>query len=346
MDILNSRPLKDIASLRLSEARYDPRKLALIHTAVTVGAAFLLTLVNYLTQWQINETVSGLSGMQMRSVWATVQMVLQTAVSIAMPFWNIGFIYAAIRMARGEKADLASLPEGFRRFGPVLRLQLLRGMIFFGLGFFCVYAGAFVYAISPLAFPLMEKLQPVMDASMTIEQVQEMLYALPQEELIQLMRPVLAIVGVLYAVVAIPAFYRFRMADFIIMDEPRMGAMVALLGSGQLMRRNRWKFFRLDLSFWWFYLPVALCMLLGSGDVLLELVGVQIPGMSGTVWLVVYVVAQLLQLAVYWRSYSYVQTVYATAYDALRQQKPEPPKPRPVPKHLPWDDQYEEQKPQ
>ena len=346
MGIENARPLKEYASLRLSEARYDPRKLALIYGAAAVGITFLLTLVNYLSQWQIDSTVSGLSGMHSRTLWATVQMVLQTAVSLALPFWSFGFLYGAIRMARGERVEPMSLLEGFRRFGPVLRLQILRGMIFFGMAIACLYVGSFVYAMTPFALPLMEKLQPMIEAGMAMEEMQAMFYALPEEEMLAMVRPALIIGGVMFVLVAVPSLYRFRMADFIIMDEPRVGGMIALVGSGQLMRRNRWKMFKLDLSFWWYYLAMGLCYLLGSADMVLEGLGVQIAGVSQWVWLGLYVAAQLLLLAVYWRSHSYVQTTYAAAFDALRQQKPEPPKPQPVPKNLPWDDNFERQDPQ
>lgn len=346
MGIVNTRSLKEYASLRLSEARYAPRKLALIYTAVAAGIAFLLTLVNYLSQWQINSTVSGLSGMQSRTIWATLQMALQTLSSIVLPFWNAGFLFAAIHLVRGEKAEPASLLEGFRRFGPVLRLQLMRGMIFFGMAIACMYIGSFVYAMTPLARPMVELLLPMMESGMTMEQMQEAIYVLPYEELMQLMKPMVIIAAILFALVAIPSIYRFRMADFIIMDEPRVGAIIALVGSGQLTRRNRWKLFKLDLSFWWFYLAEGLCYLMIHAPKLLGALGVPADGVSQWVWLGIYILALLLQVAVYWRSYSYVQTTYAAAFDVLRQQKPEPPKPRPVPKNLPWDNNYEVQDPQ
>ena len=100
MDIRNRRGLKEEAGRSLARASYNPRKLALIHTAVTVGVALLVTLLNYYLNHQMDNTVSGLSGMGSRRILATVQTTLQYIQAFAMPFWEIGFVFVALRLLR------------------------------------------------------------------------------------------------------------------------------------------------------------------------------------------------------------------------------------------------------
>ena len=45
MDIRNRHALKEMARRRLAEANCDPKKLALIHTAVSVGTALLIAFL-------------------------------------------------------------------------------------------------------------------------------------------------------------------------------------------------------------------------------------------------------------------------------------------------------------
>ena len=46
MDIHNHRALKSAAAEKLGQAAYDPRKLALLHTAISMGVALLITLID------------------------------------------------------------------------------------------------------------------------------------------------------------------------------------------------------------------------------------------------------------------------------------------------------------
>ena len=48
MDIRNRRALKQASAQALQEAAYDPRKLVLIHTAITLGASLLVTVLHYI----------------------------------------------------------------------------------------------------------------------------------------------------------------------------------------------------------------------------------------------------------------------------------------------------------
>jgi len=339
MDTSNPRALKDSASFRLSQATYPPRNLVLIHTGISLGAALVLALIQYYLETQIGST-GGLSGMGLRSVLETAQLTLQYALSIAMPFWNIGFIYVALQISKGEQATPKSLLEGFRRFGPVLRLQLLRGLVYFGVAIACIYASSFIFALTPLSAPLMDVFMPLMETASTMEELQLAVGQIPFNEMAQLIWPVLIIFGVLFGALAVLLFYRFRMADFVMMDRPNTSGLQALLFSGRMTRHHRMELFRLDLSFWWFYLLTALSMVASYADVILQYIAVELPVSPTVAWFGAYILGMLVQLLVYWKYYSYVKTTLAVAYEGLLQQMPEfpMPQPQPAPKKLPWDD--------
>ena len=341
MDIRNRRALKEAAGAKLAAAQYDPRRLALVHTGAALGVALLVMLINYLIGTQV-ETAGGLSGMGMRSVLGTVQTTLEYAVNIAMPFWEMGFIYAAVCMARGQRVGPASLLEGFRRFGPVLRLRLMKLFLYFGAAIACVYAASFLFMLTPFSTPMVETLLPLMESAMTVEEMELVLMQLPTEELIQMSVPYLVIFGILFLVAALFLCYRFRVADFILMDEPKTGALLAMSLSTRMTRRNRWELLKLDLSFWWFYLLAAVSVAVTYGDVLLPLMGVTLPMSAEAAWFVFYLLGAAVQLGLYWYGYSHLQTTWAVAHDTLRQmlqeQLTKPAVPQPVPQKLPWDD--------
>lgn len=335
MELLDSRYLKGLAGERLSQSRCPHKTVALLYGAVGLGAALVVSLLQYVLNQQIGNT-GGLSGLGARSVLQTVQTVLQYAVNIALPFWEMGFLFLTLRLARGEAADKGDLTAGFRRFGPVLRLLLIEGLLYSGAGIACLYAGAFVFAMSPLSFKMVEVLTPMIENGDSMEQIQEAIFAMPMEELLGLLLPFLIIAGILFAVVGIYLFYRFRLARLLVMDKKGMGAFAALILSGRMTKRRKWKLFRLDLSFWWYYALMALSVAVMYADVALQL-AIPETVSRDLLWLVCYALGVLLQLLLIWRRGSYVQTTYAAAYDQLLQAPAEGPRPRPTPQNLPWD---------
>ena len=337
MDIQNRRALKAYAAGRLQEQSYSPRRLALIHTAVASAGLLIVTLLNYLLSRKVGAT-SGLSGIGMRSILQTIQMALQYVINIALPFWQIGFIFAAIRMARGEQAKPVSLSEGFRRFGPVLRLMLLRGLIYGGVAIACVYLSSVIFTFTPAAWKMMELLMPLVESEADMMQLQNALLEMPLDQIAGLIWPVFVIFGVLYGLICIALFYRFRLSEFLIMDRPGTGALAALTLSGRLTRKNRLRLLRLDLSFWWYYALQLLSALLCYLDVLLAYVVVDLPVDAGTASLLSYALGLGAQVLLFACAGSYVHTTQAAAYDVLLQQPVQAPQPKPAPKSLPWDD--------
>ena len=114
MDIKNSRDMRKQAKDALASASYNPRKLALIHGGVMLGISLLITLVNFLLSKQI-DSATGLSGLGTRTTLGTIQSILQIANTVLMPFWEIGFLAAAVNMVRKEQTGPRTLLSGFHR---------------------------------------------------------------------------------------------------------------------------------------------------------------------------------------------------------------------------------------
>lgn len=337
MTIDDRNAIHRTAADRLAQAAYPPKKLTLIYAAAALGVSLISVVLDWILTDQVGAT-GGLSGMNLRSVLETARTVLQYAGSVALIFWEFGLLYSAIRMARAETAGPASLLEGFRRFGPVLRLQLLQGFLYMGVMTVCIYAGTFIYTLSPLATPMLQILEPLMAQGQSIEQVQEALLQISTETLMQAVWPMLVICGILCAIVLIPMFYRMRLAAWYVMDEPGTGALMAMVRSSRSMRRNRWRLFRLDLSFWWYYALLGVSAVVVYGDLLLSMAGISLPMSADIAWMVFYLLGLLVQLVVYWQACGRVQTAYAVAYDILRQEEPTIPVEQPKPQKLPWED--------
>lgn len=316
----------------------DSRKLAVFHTGITVAAALVVTLLQYVLAEGIGNT-SGLSGLGTRSVLQTIQTVLQWANTLLMPFWGLGFLYASMRWARGESAKRQDLLTGFRRWGPYLGLLLNRTMLTIGVLILCTNLSGMLYMILPASSTITGL---AMTAGGDMEALAEMLEGLSSGQITELMYamlPMLLIIAAAAAALLIPLMYRFRMAEYVILEEPRARGLSAMLISAAMMRRRRWQLFRLDLRFWWYYGLKVLCTLLCYGDLLLTALGVHLPVGEDAAYLITYglYLAALFAVEVAFRPQ--VDTAYALAFEAFQEMGPVIPKPAEKPENLPWDEE-------
>lgn len=317
MDIQNPQRLKSRAQEALDAASYSPRKLFFLHTAVALGITAMMALSDLLLAHLIADT-GGLAGIQARAILSTIQSVLHLAGSIALPFWQIGLLFGCLRLIRREPATLRSLPEGFRRFGPVLRLMLTEGLIWVAVCIACSYAGSMLFILTPLSQGFMEQLAPIAESG-DMAAVEALLY---DEAALQQLLPSLAgfvvVLFVLLCAVCIPLAYRMRMTNYIVMDKPFPGAFAAIRESFRLTKGSCLALLRLDLSFWWYYLLNGAILLLYNLDWLLPSLGVQLPLSEDAAFWLCYGMYTLLQLALITFAGPKVQTTYAAAYQALQ----------------------------
>ena len=313
MDICDRRGLKGSAREALLGAAYDPKRLILIHTGAMAVLSLILAVLNFVLEKGIGGT-GGLSGIGTRSILTTAQSVLQLAQVIILPFWQIGWLFVTIKLSRKEQAAPEDLLEGFRRFFPVLRLYLLQGALYMGIAMLCSYVASIIFMMTPWAAPFMDVVMQYMEATDTAA-----MEAALEQVTADAVLPLMGIMAVVFVVFAAPYFYRFRMAQFVILDNPKPGALAALRESRKMMRGNAVSLFKLDLSFWWFYGLELLIVALAYLDALLPLLGVTLPWSSAVTYFVLMVLYSGCQMLLYWCCKPQVDVTYAKVYEALSQ---------------------------
>lgn len=303
--------LRQEAAERLQQSAYNPKKLVLLHTVVALGSFLLSTLVNYFLSLQMENT-GGLSGMEAGNMLATAQSVLELAVTVGLPFWNIGLVFAALHWARRQTAGPADLLQGFRRFRSVLGYLLLRAGLFLMLGLAITNISSTIYMMTPFATPLVNLLTPFLQQDGSAEGLMTDAFL---ATLFQELVPLLILSAVLFALVAIPLFYRLRFSEFAVMSGLTCGK--AMLKSIAVTRGNCLQILKLDLSFWWYYLLLGLSILISYGDALLPALGISLPLSATASSLVFYSLGLVCQGVLLWQCEAGRLTVYGLAYRTL-----------------------------
>lgn len=305
------------AETTLQNAKSQPKKLTAFHTAVTVGVALVLSLLGVLLHAGVMDT-QGLSGIQTRSLLQTVESVLNLAYSIGTMFWPVGLVFAFMQISRGKNADRRTLCRGFHRWGPVLRLSILKYLLFVVLAIPCAYVSSSIAMV--FSSHMVEVLEPVVLALQedpTADPV-ELVMALPIKELLWAMAPMLLIFTVLYLGFAVFLGYRLRFATYCIVDDPQMGAIAAMKTSMHMTRDKIKALFLLDLRFWLYYLIRFAVSILGLVDLILNAAGVSLPISNQLAGFVCYCLYAALILWIDYTMRPKVETTYALAYDSLQ----------------------------
>ncbi len=315
MDIANTKELKSRAAEQLERAGQDKR-IVLIYSALVLGLSAAVTLVNYLLGLQISKT-SGLGSIGFRSVLSTVQTVLPIAQSVVILCLDLGFLAAMLRIARGQYTSPQTLRLGFDRFWPLLRLILLRGLMFAGVGFLCIYLATMIFLLTPLSKPAMEILLPLVNQASALNP-EVILDDAVYSQLTSAMMPVMVIFALVYCVAAAPLAYALRMSEYVLIDKPSTGALAAMSESRKMTRRKRLKLLRLDLGLWWYYAALLGAMAVCYGDRILSALGVTLPWSENVSFFLFYGAYLAAQFAVYYFLRSPVEVTYALAYEALK----------------------------
>lgn len=308
---MNPKTLKATAADVLSHAAYDPRKLAAVHTGAALLFSLILSVLNFLLTRSI-DSAAGLSQLGNRAILSTAQTVLSFTGSLLLPFWEVGFIAAALRNVRNGDAAPGDLFTGFRRAGSVARLYLLQFALYLAIAFVSVQLATTVFSLTPFWQDTMMELEGVIENAIAAGQTTlsdaDMAAILPK------LLPIYAIAGVLMLCATVPVFYLLRMAFYALLDDTP-GAFAAMKKSFLIMRKNCITLFRLDLHFWWFYAAQLLIAAVAYLDLILPALGVQLPVSQDALFFITYGVHLVLQLLLALRFASLVQTSYAVCYD-------------------------------
>ena len=314
MLIPSVRAIKAETDRALCRAR-DPQKLILGYAGFTVLLTSLLSVANALLSNRIAGT-GGLANFGIRSVLSTAQSTLPMIQSVILLCLEFGYLHAILRLSRGQYADHTDLKVGFRRFGAIVRLNILQYFLIFSITMVLFYFSMQLFLLTPWADPLLDLLTPLVSTAGTDAA------ALMDEATMQLalqhMVPMLILYGIICCLVLIPLFFRFRMATYVLLDDPRGKAFAALKTSVRLMKRNGFRLFRLDLGFWWYYLLILLASLVGYGDMILNLMGIPLPFNATVSYFLFFFLYLAMLFAIYYFLRNRVEIAYAKAYDAIR----------------------------
>ena len=296
------RQLKSLAKQRVSACRYDARKLALIFTGAGVALSLLMTLVNFFLSQQIEGT-GGLGGIGTRTLLSSIQMLVMLGGALAMPFWSLGYTRAALDTGRDGSAEPRTLLKGFRLFFPALRLFFLQGALLAIIIIASMQLGSILYMLTPVseaAIPVIESLLSEGEAALADPSA--------INQLLSVFWPMYLLIGIILLVLLIPVLYRLRLVEFSLVDGEEK-ALKNMITSNLRMKGHCLWMFKLDVSFWWYFLLQGLAATLAYGDSFF-------PGSDVAYW-VFYLLSAAAQLIISFLFLPQVQTTYALAYDEI-----------------------------
>ena len=251
MTIPSSKYLKNKARNRLASGR-EPQKVMLSYVGISAVLTLLVAALRYFLSTQISKT-GGLSNIGTRSILSTTDAILPIVQMVILMCLGLGYTAAMLRISRRQYASPKTLKAGMERFWPLLLSKVLLGLICAAAAFVIAYLATAIFLVTPLSDSFMDQVMPlVSNGTLTPETL------LNDDALMTELSATLTPVMLIYAVLYIPAVamisYRYRMTDYIILDQPGCSGFRAMQQSKQLMRGNKLKLFRVDLSFWWYHL--------------------------------------------------------------------------------------------
>lgn len=308
MNIRQPKTVRSVARELLSRAG-QLRRILLIYCGLLLASRLVTTGLNVGLDSMMSRS-GGLGNLGTRSMLSTLQALLPLANTLVMLVLDLGLLAAMLRISRGQYTSPQTLRTGLARFFPMLRLILLQIPIYLALGVLAMYAALFF--VTPLSNAAMELLTPMVTAGASSQQMMDSLLA-DEAALMSFFRaiaPMYGIVLVLLLGLMIPVSYRLGMAKLVILDDPRAGAFRAVSESLKMTRRNCMAFFKLDLSFWWYYLLTLLVSVLSMAESFLPL--------SEAMGWLLYGAALLLQTLIYYFLRPRLEVSRCLIYNAIR----------------------------
>ena len=315
MNLRNLREIRNISAQRLQQSP-SQRNIVLIYAALSLGLMGLVTVTSYVLGIQMDH-FGGLSNLGKRTMLSTVQSMLPLVQSLLLLCLDLGYLAAMLRIARGMYTSPQTLRLGFDRFWLLLRCSFFKGMIMTGVTFVGMYLGMMIYMITPFSTPAVEIMAPLVSQVSLLNTgivIDDATYLLLMEAMV----PAFVICGILILILAGPVFYSYRMVSYVVIDKPATGALMALRESKKMMRGNRLQLLKLDISLWWYYLPTVAAMIVGYGDVLLPMLGVNLPVSETVAFFGFYALYLAASFGILFCLRNRAEVCYALAYEAVK----------------------------
>lgn len=316
MKIPKYNDLNDTAVRRLSQAG-DAQRIVFLYALIATVAAAVITGIQFALSARIDQS-GGLSNLGIRSLLSSVAQFLPVVQSVFLLVLEFGYMACMVRISRGQYTSPKTLKAGVDRFWPLLRLTLLKALLYSAVGFGSFYLAVLLFLFSPFSNKLMDIMTPLLTDNSILSGSVPVLDAATQQAIVSAVRPAFLFLALVFLVFFIPMYYRYRMAEYVLYDHPESGALFALRESRSMMRGNRRDLFRLDLHFWWFYGLLILVSVVAYGDLIFYLLDIPLP-FSDTVGFFLFCLLSLaMQFSIFYFLRNRVETVYALAYESLR----------------------------
>lgn len=219
------------ARTRLSDQNPQAKQLVRVYALVWALVIIAVSLLSYYLT-ELATSMTGLTRVTARSRVQTIALVVPLVASLALIVWDAGYSGAALDLARGNAPEWKRMTWGF---GQLHRL-LVCGLLFMAVFFAMSYVVTFTVV---LLFPSL--LMPTDESSNMI---------------------FLAVGSSVLMLVMYWLIYNRRLLFFFAAEHDKVPSSLLPRLSINLLRGYRWQFFRIDLSFWWYYvLKVLIAML-------------------------------------------------------------------------------------
>ena len=314
MTIPSFKILKKNAAERVAAAE-NSKKIVLIYAGAVTALALLVTVINYVLKLQ-SAQLGGLSNMGLRSMLSTVQSVLPMVQSLVVLCLELGYIAAMVRIARQQYASVHTLKLGFDRFFVLLRYTLLQAAIYTLAALAAFWLSMQLFLITSLSDSMMAMLsEDMLDPNVLMNYLQDPVFS---ANITTAMIPLLLIFSAVYLLLFLPISYSLRMAKYVIIDKPGMGALYAMRESRKMMKGSCIRLFKLDVSLWWWYAITLGSTALCYGDALLPMAGISLPFPETVSYFLFYGLFLAAQFAAWFFLRNRVEVIYAQAYNALK----------------------------
>jgi uncharacterized membrane protein len=142
------------------------------------------------------------------------------------------------------------------------------------------------------------------------------------EQLTAVLQPVMIVFTIIYSMLCLPIYFRFRMANYILLDKPNYRPIFVLRESTRMMRGNRMHLFKVDLHLWWYHGLNLLLLLISYCNLLLPMAGITLPWSDDASYYIFNGIYLAGTLAVYYFLRNRVEMTYIRFYEALRPEEP------------------------
>ncbi len=316
---ISPKLLKQEAARKLDSLNCSPRKTLLLYAAVAFGLSLLSSLLSMFLNAQIDQQ-GGLDSLETTAFLESVSSIVNLVLTFALPIWSLGLVSVALGFAQGENVGSKGLLAGFSRPFRGIGLYLLTTLTYAAASAIMVYVGIFLmvpFAETPELDAILAPFVAQLEQNPNLLQDSAFLETLPWADILSCLWVPMLIIGILAALLSLFLSYVLRLAPYYLMDDPEMSPIRAMWKSFLAVIRNLGGFIKLDLSYWWYYLPT----LAVDALLLAVLAPSMLGGQPAEERFVVFLqfVSFLVACLLYWWKGPKVETTYALAYQTVKE---------------------------